>query len=205
MDTTSLFPINSSAPCDPIRSPMKFSTTPPNSSRLNPKPLAGPLLGGTFFKFLPVFVLGTAGLGWVIMVRAALSDPGFAIEPDYYKRASNIDQDKLRQMASARLGWKVQIESLGIRTDSQAELKVSLRDRDGEPLPDLQVSAVAFFNGRANELHTVFLPSAGKGLYVGRIEHARPGLWEIRLSAKGIQGELQQTFRNDLLPSKGPS
>lgn len=185
---------------------MKFSPPEPQlSSDLGHKEPATPRLYGTFFKFLPILLLGTAGLGWVVMVRAALSDPGFAIEPDYYKKAGSIDQDKARQRASQELGVSAQVESFYILAGDRAELRVMLKDRDGEPLQALDVRAVVFFNGRANERHMVRLSSAGAGLYVALIERARPGLWEIQLKARAAQGEHEETFRKDLLPYKGRS
>jgi hypothetical protein len=157
---------------------------------------------GAFFFFFPDLLLGAAGLGWIVMIRAALNDPGFAIEPDYYRKASGIDAEKELRAQSAELGWTAKIDSFELTPSGQGELVVHLTGERGEALNDLSVDASAFFNARANERRSLHLTAVGAGLYRTSLGPAHPGLWEIRLVAHGTDGAFHETFRHELSLAK---
>jgi hypothetical protein len=89
---------------------------------------------------LPAILLGTSVLGWMVMIRAAVSDPSAAVEPDYYRKASSIDEEKAILKKSAELGWQARVESFTLRPDQSAVLVVRLEDAEHKPLSDVEVS-----------------------------------------------------------------
>ena len=97
---------------------------------------------GLFWILVPVVLLTLSLLGALTTAAIAVSDPSFAVEPDYYKKALHWDQHQTALERSARLGW-----SVALRTEPAivgAELVVELRDRQGQPVEGADVRVEAF-------------------------------------------------------------
>jgi nitrogen fixation protein FixH len=123
------------------------------------------------------------------MIRIAVDDPGFAVEPGYYQQALNWDAHRAEQQRSANLGWNatwdVSQPATGAgQTKPEAHtLHVSLNDVMGAPLDDASVSVVAFHNARAAETQSLQLHRSTPGQYDARLVVTRSGLWHLRLVA----------------------
>jgi nitrogen fixation protein FixH len=137
-----------------------------------------------FWMFVPVVLLVCSVSGWLVMVRVAVNDPGFSVEPDYYKKASHFDDEMAQRALNARLGFRSNIESFAFISGDEAELVVRLLDEEGRPISDAHVTAQAFFNARANEVHQVKFVALGDGRYGARLIRPHLGLWEVRLAAE---------------------
>lgn len=141
---------------------------------------------GQGWKYAPWIILGAASVGWYVMVRAALDDPGFALEENYYQKASNWDETSQLLRASEELGHRLlplQFQRVG----SEARLQVQLTDAKGQPLTGRELQVQAFPNARAQDIQEVRLQEVGEGIYAGQLARPRLGLWELRWSA--AQGE----------------
>jgi nitrogen fixation protein FixH len=154
---------------------------------------------GTFFMLLPVLLLGGSVVAWFFMIRTALSDASVAIEPEYYRKASNIDQEKALQKESERLGWRANVETFQMSTGGQLTLVVRVRDGDQRQLEGLNVSALAFPNLRSSDRQAVQLHPGSDGTYRTTLDRPWPGIWEVRLLARRDGQEFQQVLRPELL------
>lgn len=128
-------------------------------------------------RWVPCMIFGILGLSVVaniIMIRYAVADPSFIIEPGYYDEALAWDARAEQQRVNAVLGWNVSA-SLQKR-GSEANLIVDIRDADGAELRDATYSVDASPNLCAKQRAHVVLEN-GRGV-VGR---ACPGLWRIDL------------------------
>lgn len=179
--------------------------------------------GGLFFMMLPVLLLGAGVLGWIFMMRAAVNDPSFGIEPDYYKKASKFDGEKESVAKSGQLGWHTTLRGFTSRSlaakqagapsrataaqegstmvsEDRAELALSFEEPSGAQLLDLNVEVTAFPNARSADRQTVHLSRDPEGVYRGYIARPRLGIWELRVVAQRAEQVFQETVRVELEP-----
>jgi FixH len=153
----------------------------------------------SWWAYVPFGLLGSLSLmlGW--MVHIAVSDPGFAVEADYYNKAVNWDRSRSQQAESDKLGWQVQVE-----TNSGAEthqLIVHLKDNQGRPLSGAIIAVSAFHLARsANPLDLHQFDEQPGGVYTTDFAPDRSGLWELRIAAT-IAGETVRVIQRAELPA----
>ena len=143
---------------------------------------------GSWYRFLPLILLGTSTAGWLWMVRLAVDDPGFATEPDYYQKAVDFDRRQELERRSEQRGWSVRVVEAEIdevtERAARGRLAFELTDREGRPVEDLTLDAEAFPNARASRVQHVDLVGRGAGRYTAELESPRSGIWEIRLHSR---------------------
>jgi nitrogen fixation protein FixH len=135
----------------------------------------------------PIAIVGILGLhatGMVIVIAIATRNPSFSVEPDHYRKALGWDKLAARKQASELLGWKAEVT-----TDAQLDsartrhLECRIVDPEGKPIAGATVSIMAFPHARGEERVHMDLRESDPGVYGVRAPMARPGLWELRLSA----------------------
>lgn len=131
-----------------------------------------------------------------ITVVAALSDPSYAIEDDYYQKAVDWDRDRDLQAASDKLGWNAQ---LTISTDGQ--IVVTITDAHGRTVDNASVRATAFHHARRGFAEELSLTPQDKGRYVAMLDQPREGQWQVRLQAS--LGRYRFLHTEDLFTTSG--
>jgi len=123
-----------------------------------------------------------------------------AVEPDYYTRSLNWDDEKSRLQTADRLGWDVQlstsptIDPLGTRL-----ISIMIHDAQGNPIQDALVELTCFSQSNADKPLTKILPSTGPGHYQDRIQAMHtPGLWEYRISIRHAGEQALIILANEL-------
>ena len=154
----------------------------------------------TLALVLALFVVANALL-WIVA-----ADPnGSAVEPDYYRKALAWDGVQAQQRVNAGLGWTVQPRfAEGAGGGAPSVLEATVVDAAGRPLEGAQVSVTAIHNAFAGHPIALTLAPSGRGVYAGRAEFPRAGLWELRF--KVTQGG--RSFTADLhadAPAVGPA
>lgn len=152
---------------------------------------------GLFYMFLPVLLLGASLTGGAIMMSIAMDDPGFAVERDYYKKASNYEEVIEQRRQNEGLGWQMAVQRFEL-AGTEAVLEVSLVDGAGMPVDVTQLTAIAFPVARAQTEQTVNFEPVGGGKYRARILAPRAGLWEVRVTALGPAGRFTAELRPEL-------
>ncbi len=136
---------------------------------------------------MPIVLLGGLLTLLGVLVAIATSDDGFAVETDYYQKATRWDETMAERRASDALGWQSQV---GVTHEHDAmRIDLALSDAAGEALFGSHVSVEAFANSRAAEVHRVVLAESEPGRYTGTVPSHRGGLWEVRVDARGPRGE----------------
>lgn len=126
---------------------------------------------------LTVFVGGN-----LFMMHVAGSDPAFAVEPDYYKKAVAFDSTMDVERRSLALGWHARAR---VETDGAGHtVIVSLTDATARPVTGADVVVQARFNARANDIVTDTLTETSAGEYTARLQAGHAGEWEIRTDAR---------------------
>ena len=137
---------------------------------------------------MPAVVLGLLGthmLFIVIAITLATGDRSFAVVPDYYQKAVDYDDRKALLATSAELGWVVELTP-GKTADvmSERDVVVQLRDADGQPVRDAQISVSCYHFARASEPLAFKFDEILPGQYVGRARLSREGFWQFELIAE---------------------
>ena len=135
----------------------------------------------------PIAIVGIIALhaaGMVSVILVATRNPSFSVEPDHYQKALAWDKLAARRQASGLLGWKAEVSS-DVELDGARTRRLACRivDREGKPVTGATVTMLAFAHARGEERVRFDLRETEAGVYTARAPMARPGLWELRLSA----------------------
>ncbi len=120
------------------------------------------------------------GVG-VTMMRLAIDDPTFAVEPDYYAKAVAWDSTTAQAHRNAALGWQLTPELGAVAAGRPSTLTMQLRDRDGAAVTGAHVSLDAIPVSHADDVIHADLPAAASGRYAAALPMHRSGLWELRV------------------------
>lgn len=132
-----------------------------------------------------VAILGMHAAGMVGVILVATRDPHFSVEPNHYQKALAWDAFSARSRASDALGWKVSTRSdaqLDVAQTRQLDCRIV--DREGMPVTGATVALLAFPHARGEERTRIDLRETEPGRYVARAPMVRPGIWELRLTAR---------------------
>ncbi len=144
-----------------------------------------------------VLALLTASVGTcAALAYFASSDPGFAVEPDYYAKSVDWDRRSAQQLASDALDWTTSLETQP-RPGGQVRVEVTFRDAQAAPVEGARVHLEAFANARAARVQELDLVEEG-GRYVGTLQLTTPGLWELRFRATRGADVHVHTVRREL-------
>ncbi|HEV8549379.1 MAG TPA: FixH family protein [Polyangiaceae bacterium] len=152
--------------------------------------------GGTFWAFVPVVLLAASLAGVGSMCSIAIRDPGFALEKNYYERAVGWDGEQAQWRENARLGYH--LDAAFVAAAGGTELVAHLFDRAGVPLRGAVVRVEAFANARSGQRRELTLTEGPESGYTGRLERARPGLWELRFRVEHDGARFTETVRADV-------
>ncbi len=154
-----------------------------------------------------VFIISLLALNvavCAVTVTKALSNGGLVVEPDYDRKASNHTQAMRTAQASRNLHWTCTTET-PIATDTtnqspatNAALCLKFLTAEGQPVTDLDVRVTYFHRAAAKQQTLVRLPEIAPGIYQAHAPLNRPGIWELRITAKR-QGERTTEHFEDTL------
>lgn len=123
-----------------------------------------------------------------VTIVAALNDPSFAVETDYYERGLRWD-DHIAQLDKNRaLGWVAAVEVGEPDAAGRRPLVVALSDAQGAAIEGAVVGASCFHHAAAHLVETLTLaPGDAPGRYRAATAIDREGRWEVTLevSARG--------------------
>jgi nitrogen fixation protein FixH len=147
-------------------------------------------------------LLGLCVAANVSLLVYANSDPGFAVEPDYYQKALDWDQHMAQERVNADLGWQATIRTVA---SSQGTMRVSARllDADGSAVAVDSVDVLAFHNARAMDVLEATLVRGQDGTYDAELPIRKGGLWEFRLQARRGDDLYTQIIKQDVFPTRG--
>ncbi len=156
---------------------------------------------GRFWMLVPVLLLGASVAGWIVMVRLAVDDPGFSLEPDYYRKAVEFDAREARRRAADDVGFRVDVESF-VRDGATTRLRVRARDRAGVELTGAMLRGIGFSNARAKNVVPLSFRAESDGVFVAEFdENVHLGLWELRLEIVRGETEVERVIRAELSDS----
>jgi nitrogen fixation protein FixH len=155
------------------------------------------------------------GLGWPIGMAVILaitvatnitvmliagSDPSFAIEKDYYRKAVEWDQTMAQERHNRELGWRIEPVLDRYSPGDGALLRVHLADSTGAEITGATVQVSALYNARANEVIESTLQHESEGTYAARIPVAHAGQWELRFDITRGDDRFTAVSRLEAIP-----
>lgn len=107
---------------------------------------------------------------------------------DPYRRGKDYNLVIEEAQKQAALGWQIDMVAEVSGVDAQVHLDITMRDKQGVPLEDL--NAVALFwrpvdDGQDVEIS---LTSQGEGRYVGDVQLPAHGQWDVRIEMSDGEG-----------------
>ena len=150
-------------------------------------------------RWIPaIFIAGMALVVAVngVMVWLALSSWSGLAVPAPYQRGLDYNRVLAAVAEQESLGWAIAATfSTTRRGESSGAVIVTIRDRDGQPLSDLNLSGrLVRPLAEAGDIPLELRP-AGAGRYAAAVSAPRPGQWELRLVARQARLAHQSSHR----------
>jgi nitrogen fixation protein FixH len=142
-----------------------------------------------------------AALAFTIAANVALfvvagDSRHIGVEPDYYGKAVAWDSTMARRDESLALGWR--LDAAIAPADGGATVRVSLNDRNGDPLPGAIVRLEAIHNLDPDGRLEARLPGVAPGIYQSVVPLRHRGLWELRFDVVRGTDRFSTSLRRDL-------
>lgn len=121
----------------------------------------------------------------LVTVWIATSNPSYAVEEDYYRKAVAWDARRAQERHNRTLGWRLDVKVIPRETSElDPTLAVRLSDAGDRPIGGATVSVETFHNARADQILRAHLaPDDDRG-YSTRLEMRRSGVWELRFTVE---------------------
>lgn len=136
---------------------------------------------GMMWPFVIAGALALHVVGSLVMVYFATSNPSYAVEPDYYRKALAWDEKRAQDRYNSELGWRFEFTVEPVAAGQDPILRVELTTTDGQAVSDANVAVEAFANARRDDILTATLSATETG-YETTMPMRRNGLWEFRFT-----------------------
>lgn len=146
-----------------------------------------PITGRTVLIWMLSFFGVIIAVNGVFAYLALDSWPGLTTNKAYEEGLAYNDvlDAAARQKA---LGWQLQ-PVLGRQPGSERSLEISIRDKDGQPVSGLSVTAEFRRPVGTGKNVSIELKESGPGAYSGIVSLRQPGQWHLEVQAKGAAGQ----------------
>ena len=137
-------------------------------------------------RLWPIAIVGvlaiTVGAN-IYLFKEARDGNGAATEPDYYRKAVAWDSTMAQSRADVAMGWSLDAQA-GPVGPGKGVVTCTLKDSTGAALTGATVTLEAVHNLEAEHYVHAALAARAPGEYVSAPVLTRPGLWELRFTAR---------------------
>lgn len=139
---------------------------------------------GWYWPWIVVVLLLLAiGANGILLLKAT-TDPSFAVEPDYYRKALDWNQTQAQARLNSELGWTAEVAVEPVPSvPGRVHVRTRVTDRNGLPLDGALITLEVFHNARSRDRIAASLTPQADGVYVAELPMRRDGVWEFRLRA----------------------
>ena len=121
----------------------------------------------------------------VVAIYLATSNPSYAVEEDYYRKAVEWDKRRAQDRRNAELGWQLSFDAAAPGSAGEhAQLSAILSDAGGFPVNGANITVEAFHNALADRILRGQFEPLGDGRYRTSLPMRRSGVWELRFVAE---------------------
>jgi nitrogen fixation protein FixH len=142
-------------------------------------------------RFWVSVIVGFLGLQVVIGIASivlALNDPSVAVVPNYHQSALDWDVTHRARQLTDQLGWQIDYNVVPAEQHDRRSLLVTILDRDGKPVSDLNITAKLYRHARGANVDKFKLKAVADGNYQADTKLTEKGLWQIELVIEGEHG-----------------
>jgi nitrogen fixation protein FixH len=139
-------------------------------------------------RFWGAFILGLMTINLVtagFAIYVAVGDPSFRPMPNYGENAVDWQTQKELQARSDALGWVATVE----RSTEPNGVRVQLVDASGNRVTGAQGSVLIYHFTRAYTAKRVPLREIGSGEYLGELDAAKDGRWQLTIDLSRSEEE----------------
>ena len=141
----------------------------------------------------------------LVTVYFAISDPSFAVEPNYYARAQNWDRTKATVQMSRALGWESTLDiSSTPNVVGERIVTLKIKDRHGENIENATVFMTAFHHARPGEASQIGMQPTSSGKFTAMIPMRKDGLWEFQITTRVADNVFQTVKQYNLNSTTDP-
>lgn len=105
------------------------------------------------------------------------------VDPDYYAKAIDWDNQREMKELAEKKGWDVSISAIPVGDDqAQRVISVTLTDQQGAAIDDAIVHVVCFNPNEMSNRVSQELDRQGRGVYEHKMPIERPGIWSCSIT-----------------------
>ena len=164
-----------------MRSNERLGVAETAARNIEAAPPQRPVTGRAVLIWLLAFFGVVIGINGVMMALAIVTMPGLETDKPY-QAGINYNADIASARAQAARQWKV-ASHVGRDAGGRVSVNVEARDRDGAPLPRLDVTMRLARPTDQRADRTIALTERESGRYVGEAADVAPGVWDVELDA----------------------
>lgn len=120
---------------------------------------------------------------WAVAITLTHNDPSNGVVEDYDQKALNWNAERQMRDHSRALGWTWQAQvGPAANYGASREIRIELRDREGQLLSGQKLHLVAFHGARSAEAqHLELLETSDPGIYQGNVQVSKLGRWLLEI------------------------
>lgn len=142
-------------------------------------------------------ILGLLGLqvGLCVVGVVMATRTRVPVEPNYYNKGLNWDQQRAEQAASDQLKWTSQlIVTEGAKQEHHKKVTLTLVDADGKTVENVVADVMFYHKARPTDVTNARLTSTSPGVYSAEVPLRYAGWYEFEVKAqRGAQVFLKKT------------
>ncbi|MBF0358186.1 MAG: FixH family protein [Magnetococcales bacterium] len=127
----------------------------------------------------------------IIMIYLGLNSWPGLVTDDHYNKGLAYNEVIAAQEAQDRLGWQAALKVAQPDKDDSIKLLFTLKNRDGLKIIDAEVKGEMQRPLGDGMKRSVILSVNSQGDYVGNIDIAQPGNWDLQIIAKAQQADFR--------------
>ncbi|MEO5348617.1 MAG: FixH family protein [Magnetococcus sp. YQC-3] len=139
----------------------------------------------------------------LLLVRFSQTSWSGLVTEGAYSKGLAFNKTLAAQEAQEALGWQVALDTTPLRVGAAGHLRLSLRDRQGAPLPGAQIQGMLFRPVHQGVDQPFAMQEEQPGLYSTPLSVPMPGHWEVRLEMTAPSGRYRYVQRIHL-PATAP-
>ncbi|MBF0471845.1 MAG: FixH family protein [Gammaproteobacteria bacterium] len=164
-----------------------MTTRPPFFSQSSKQALRNPWVLSWLAGLMLVLVINAA-----FIITAFVTSPGL-VDEQFYEKGQTYEKNRLKlEAVKQELGWQPELKlPQQIVANSSAIIRLSLVDREGQPVAASRVTLTAYRPSDASQDFTREMVPIVGGLYQATLKLPLKGAWDLRFAMSDQQHTLE--------------
>ncbi|MDH3626396.1 MAG: FixH family protein [Acidobacteriota bacterium] len=133
-----------------------------------------------------------------VLIVSSMTDPSFAVVPDYEQKAADWDLKNAQAQRNRQLGWTLDVRTRPGNERFELNVEVEIHGTYGKPIRDAHIVFEAFHNARASQIQRSEMVHVGDGIYIATIGGRRAGVWQFQFQVDHEDQRFTSTVRKSV-------